>query len=194
MTEYKHYVPLTVKCLEVCGIEHSLRAMRLPKGSENDSFYAKSGSVAMGDKDAALAANLIRAGADHAKAMRGIIAYLEIIMQVGFMIEFETYRHGVECLSTSSAMHGELKDLTGPELAEQKQADLSDKVYTRIITVSYQALRSMYRARKNHRHPDWKVLCKFIEGLPYFDTLIYPEAQKENVSRLLRHLPRVELP
>ncbi len=181
MTESKHYVPLTVECLEVCGVEHSLRAMRLPKKSKGDSglpprFY-------LGTNDAKLASNLIRAGSDHAKAMRGIIAYLEINMQVGFMIEFETYRHGVECLSTSSAMHGELKDLTGVDLADHKQADLPDKVYTRILTVSYQALRSMYKARKNHRHPDWKVFCKFIQGLPYFDVLIYPEINQTNNSK-----------
>lgn len=180
MTDYKHYVPLTIECLEVVGIEHSLRAMRLPKKSEGDSEWDYAPQITIGPNDAKLASNLIRAGADHAKAMRGVIAYLEINMQVGFMIEFETYRHGVECLSTSSAMHGELKDLTGPELAEQKQSDLPDKVYTRILTVSYQALRSMYKARKNHRHPDWRIFCKFIECLPYFDVLIYPEINQPN--------------
>lgn len=188
MTDYKHYVPLTVELLEVCGIEHSLRAMRLPKKSVGDSRWKDmhlqgiKPFFSIGQNDAKLASNLIRAGADHAKAMRGIIAYLKINMQVGFMIEFETYRHGVECLSTSSAMHGELKELTGPELADQKQADLPDKIYTRILTVSYQALRSMYKARKNHRQPDWRIFCKFIEGLPYFDVLIYPEFNGEGVN------------
>jgi hypothetical protein len=107
--------------------------------------------------------------------MRGVIAYIELEMQAGFMIEFETYRHGVECLSTSSSMHNELKGLSGPELAEQKQQDLSSKVYKRIVTISYQALRHMYIERRNHRHPDWRIFSRFVEDLNMFDYLIYPE-------------------
>jgi hypothetical protein len=171
------YIPLTVELNEVCGLEWVVQAMRLPKGSSGDSKWYDGKIMMLGKKDASLASNLVRAGNDHAKAIRGIIAYLEIEMQVGFMIEFETYRHGVECLSTSSAMHVELKHLTGDELAEQKQVDLVDKVYTRSVMISYQALRSMYKARKNHRHPDWRIFCKFIETLPYFDVFIYPEKQ-----------------
>lgn len=155
------------------GLLPSMRAMRLPHGGTSDSTHKK-----LGPKDAKLAAKLVKAGPDHAKAMRGIVVWCELKMQAGWLIEFETYRHGVECLSTSSSMHGELRGLSGRELAKQKQSDLPDKVYTRICTISYQALRSMYRARRRHRHPDWQIFCDFIETLPYFDTLIYPEAQK----------------
>jgi len=181
------YIPIQVELLEVSGILHAMRAMRLPKGSESDSSHSDHWNVEVGSGDIDLASRLIRAGNDHAKAMRGIIAYLEIQMQVGFMIEFETYRHGVECLSTSSAMHGELKELSGIDLAIQKQFDLPNKVYTRILTVSYQALRSMYKARRKHRHPDWQIFCNFIETLPYFDTLIIPEAKKRIEPEVLFH-------
>ena len=157
-------------------------AMRLPKNSENDSTRTFSDTIEIGPKDGKLAKNLIRAGNDHAKAMRGIVVWVELEMQVGFMIELETYRHGVECLSTSSSMHGELKELSGYVLAEQKQADLSDKVYKRAMTVSYQALRSMYRARKKHRMPCWRIFCKWIEELPHFTTLIYPEWDGKGVE------------
>jgi hypothetical protein len=156
------YIPLQVELLEVQGWRPSFDAMRLPLGSQSLSFEA----------DIALASKLIKAGDDHAKAMRGIIAYVKLQMQVGFMIEFETYRAGVECLSTSSAMHTDLKQLQGRELAEKKQADLPLKYYTRIATISYQALRNMYFARRNHRHPDWQIFCNFIEQLPYAAELI----------------------
>ena len=146
-----------------------MKAMRLPKQSEGDSSF---NSGVIGQKDLELASNLVKAGDDHAKAMRGIIVWMELELQVGFMIEFETYRHGVECLSTSSSMHNELKNLKGEELAEQKQADLPDKIYTRILTISYQALRHMYKARRNHKHPDWQIFCDFIETLPYAVSLI----------------------
>lgn len=164
------YIPLKVKCLEIAGLEASMKAMKLPKKGKSDS----SGNT-LGIDDARLAGNLIRGGTDHAKAMRGIVAWIELELQTGWMIEFETYRHGVECLSTSSSMHGELVSLRGPELAEQKQADLPDKVYTRIVTISYQALRSMYRARRRHRHPDWQIFCDYVKTLPWFDELIMPQ-------------------
>lgn len=171
MTEpNKHYKPLEIVDVEVVGMHWSMRAMRLPKKSKGDTqmYYPST----IGPKDLHLASNLVKAGNDHAKAMRGIIVYAEIKLQVGFMIEFETYRHGVECLSTSSSMHCELAQLKGEELAEQKQADLPDKQYTRILTMSYQALRAMYKARRYHRHPDWHIFCDWIETLPYAAELI----------------------
>jgi len=168
--EKQMYKPLVVDLLSVHGVWESMRAMRLPKGGTGDTTRAG----VVGPNDADLAGRLIRAGSDHAKALRGVMVWLEIQMQVGFMIEFETYRHGVECLSTSSAMHGELKKMKGPALAEQKQADLPEKYYTRSLTMSYQALRAMYKARRKHRHPDWQIFCDFIEALPHFNTLINP--------------------
>lgn len=164
------YVPLKVELRNVYGLDESLEAMRVPKKSTGDSLPGM-----LGSKDAQLAGALIKAGDDHAKFVRGVLAYVKIEMQTGWMIEFETYRHGVECLSTSSSMHGELKHLTGVELAEKKQADLPDKVYVRFVYISYQTLRRMYGKRRNHRHPDWQVFCDFIEGLPYFNQLIMPD-------------------
>ena len=173
MTKPNHYKPLEIVDYEVVGIKWAMRAMRLPKKSKGDSRFDDSREgFCIGPRDLHLASNLVKAGPDHAKAIRGIIVYLEIKLQVGFMIEFETYRHGVECLSTSSAMHGELAHLKGEELAEQKQLDLPDKVYTRILTLSYQALRNMYKARRHHRHPDWQIFCDWIETLPYANELI----------------------
>jgi len=168
------YKPLTIIKYRVHGILWAMEAMRLPKGSEGDSW--EPGYLGNpGAKDLKLASNLVKSGDDHAKAMRGIIVYCKYNLQVGFMIEHETYRHGVEILSTSSTMHGELKKLSGPELAKEKQKGLPEKVYTRIALFSYQALRNMYRARRNHRHPDWQIWCCFIESLPYFQELIYPK-------------------
>jgi hypothetical protein len=165
------YKPLKINKHEVNGILWAMKAMRLPKKSKGDSL--EPGYLGNpGPKDLKLASNLVKSGDDHAKAVRGIVVWMEIELQVGFMIEFETYRHGVECMSTSSSMHTELKNLKGAALAEQKQADLPEKVYTRILTISYQALRHIYKARLHHRHPDWRIMTDFIETLPYASELI----------------------
>ncbi len=142
--------------------------MRLPKDRQK---------VSTRDEDILLGSKLVKAGTDHAKFTRGILVYVELKMQVGWMIEFETYRHGVECLSTSSSMHNELASMKGGDLASQKQNDLPLKVYTRICTISYQALRAMYGARRNHRHPDWQIFCDWIETLPLFEELICPDTK-----------------
>lgn len=170
------YAPLEIVDYDIVGMDWAMRAMRLPKQSEGDS--PPHWPNVIGPKDLHLSSNLVKAGDDHAKAIRGIIVYMEIKMQAGFMIEFETYRHGVECLSTTSSMHMELSGLSGAELAEQKQADLSTKVYTRILTASYQALRHMYHARRNHRHPDWRIFCDWIETFPYAAELICVERSR----------------
>lgn len=182
----KHYKQLEIVKHEVHGLAWAMEAMRLPKGSTGDSTRPRWTPQDVGPKDLSLASRLVKAGPDHAKAMRGIVVWLQIKCQVGWLIEFETYRHGVECLSTSSSMHQELKQLTGEELAEQKQADLPDKVYTRSLTISYQALRSMYRARRNHKHPDWRILCDWIETLPCAAELITPPSRMEEKLAELR--------
>ena len=148
------YVPLKVRYTTIAGISEAMIAMRLPKNSKSDT-QDHFGITHLGPE-----------------ALRGIVVWIIMELQVGFMIEFETYRHGVECLSTSSTMHNELASLSGPALAEAKQVGLPTKVYVRSITASYQALRSMYLARRHHRHPDWQIFCDFIERLPYFEELI----------------------
>ena len=169
------YQPAQFKLLNLAGIQESLTAMRFPKQSIGDSI-----GDTIGENDKKLAQRLIKSGDDHAKAIRGIVAWVEIGMQVGFMIEFETYRIGVECLSTTSSMYGELRPLKGVALADQKQKDLPTKYYKRIATINYQAMRRMYYARRFHKHPDWRIFAEFVESLPHFETFIKPRNERRN--------------
>lgn len=43
------------------------------------------------------------------------------------------------------------------------------------MTTNYQQLRTIYRQRKNHRLPEWREFCKWIETLPYAKELITGE-------------------
>lgn len=160
------YTPLKIETLEVCGLSWALRAMRNPLLSHDKSTP---------EADLKLARKLVKAGDEHAKAVRGVIVYLEVEMQIGFMVELDTYRIGVETLSTSSTMYLDHQGTKGPELAAAKQANLPNVVYRRTLMASYQALRRIWWQRRNHRHPDWQVFCDWIETLPHFDDLICPE-------------------
>lgn len=177
------YKPLEIKTIELAGLMSTLKAMRLPKESVGDSQYycdprnyiLTNFHVILGKNDSKLAGNLIRGGNDHAKCMRGVDVWAEMKFQAGWMMQLMEYRYGADSLSTTSTMHNELINLSGFELGEAKQAGLANKIYTRIEKFNYQSLRGIYRARRRHRMQDWRVFCKWIEGLPYFDKLIYPE-------------------
>ena len=159
----KMYKPLEIETLEVVGVKHVFDAMRNPFMSHDKSSDSA---------DLKLASNLVKAGDEHAKAIRGIMVYAKISFGIGFMVEYDTYRIGIETLSTSSTMHMNHKGLKGVELAEAKQANLPNVYYTRTSMISYQTLRRIHKQRRNHRHPDWQIFCDWIETLPSFKELI----------------------
>ena len=175
------YNQIQITLQSVTGIWQSLQAARLSHGSRSDSTPDE-----VGAGDLELARKLILAGDDHAQAMRGIHVHMVLTMCSGFFMQWERYRVGklllgdCENLTTSSQMHTTLKKLTGVELAEQKQNDLPGVSYTEAVDVNYQALRRIYFARRNHAHPDWRILCGWIETLPYFAELIAPARAGEN--------------
>lgn len=41
----------------------------------------------------------------------------------------------------------------------------------RTIMLNYEVLASMYKARKNHKLDEWRMLCEWIEGLPYSELI-----------------------
>lgn len=159
------YKPLQIRTLEVCGVRWALQGMRNPRMSHERSDPAA---------DMALATKLVKAGPEHAKFARSIVVYAEMDCQIGWFVEWATYRIGVEVISTSSTMVMDLKGMKGPELAALKQSMLPDTVYHQTFMASYQALRRIYQQRRNHRHPDWQVYCNWVETLPYFKELIAP--------------------
>lgn len=72
--------------------------------------------------------------------------------------------------------------------AEQLKKDLNDAITKRYLeilysnpagfnitarmTTNYRCLKNIYIQRKNHRLPEWREFCKWIETLPYFEELI----------------------
>ena len=49
------------------------------------------------------------------------------------------------------------------------------------MTTNYRCLKNIWRQRRNHRLPEWRLFCKWIETLPYAKELIcYEEKENEN--------------
>lgn len=40
------------------------------------------------------------------------------------------------------------------------------------LTTNYRALKTVYFQRKNHRLPEWREFCEWVEKLPYFKELV----------------------
>ena len=155
------YKPLKIITTEIGGIYTARKTMRFPMEGRTST-----------KSDVELSKLLQKRGDDHAKHLRSPMVWAILEYGLGFGIELETYNVGVVKLPSTSSMHNELKQLEGVELAEQKQRDLADKVYKRGYVFSYQALSRIYNQRKNHRHPDWKIFCDWVETLPYAEEFI----------------------
>ena len=44
--------------------------------------------------------------------------------------------------------------------------------FTARMTTNYRCLRNIYIQRRNHRLPEWRALCKWVETLPYADIFL----------------------
>ena len=127
------------------------------------------------NEDLLLLSKLIKLGDDEAKSLRGIdITYLLNAPRY-FWHEFVTYRIGNEQLGSQSTMHSAPKFETEQDFIEYKRSIIEGTFQLRMFKTSYQTLRRMYYARRNHRLPEWKEFCKWIEKLPYAKELILIE-------------------
>lgn len=182
---------MEIKTIEIAGLASALEAMRLPFGKDTrseirlrygiladkegnevkDSFGAEC-QIVINPKDLTLLSTLIKRGDEHAKVVRGIVAYAKITAPIYFYRELETYRYGRERLACESTMHIDCKGLSGEELQKAKAEIPMGKEQRTVDMFSYQTLRRIYIQRKGHRLPEWKVFLDWIEGLPFAKDLI----------------------
>jgi hypothetical protein len=134
----------------------------------------------IGEKDLKLAQSLILKGDEHSKFIRGIEVWLELTAPWYWFNELDTYVVGTTPLSSTSSMHIECRNLTGEALQAAKGAIRGDYEYTRIRTFNYQTLRRIYYQRINHRLPEWKQFCSFIDTLPLANELIKIKKEPKN--------------
>jgi hypothetical protein len=86
--------------------------------------------------------------------------------------EMDTYRVGAERLSSESTMHIEGKGMPEEELVKMKEELPEGHMQKRVWMFSYQTLRRIYFQRRNHRLPQWRMFCNWIESLPFAEEFI----------------------
>ena len=163
----------------------ALKALRLPYNKEPKSeidhyLYAMDGSFRqynridfdLDGKDIALMQKLIISGDEHAKPLRGILAYLDITAPIDWWVEAETYEAGHQRLFSASTMNTEGKGLKGHLLREELNKISFGREVRKIDYFSYQTLRRIVRQRYNHRKAEWHFFIDAVRMLPYAEELI----------------------
>lgn len=153
----------------------------------------------LGDRDRELSQKLSKAGTEHRKHLRFIRVWADFCFPRYMWSEIDTYKH-IDKLSCST-MHTIAKndlaifDFVNNSISTEELSVLNSLISTyqknkdmnaflelkarlpegflqlRSISTNYEALLAMYCQRKNHRLPEWKIICDWILELPYFKQL-----------------------
>lgn len=180
---------IQVKILEVNGLEIAARYVGLPVGSVGPEQVARPTTG-----DLAKLNRLIALGDEHAKIMRQVVVHMEITAPRYWLQQLATYQVGVEMYS-GSTMHTLLRNppdfgdfapgttfspglagALGSQDLRRAKANLPEGyLQTRLVMVSYQALRRMWLQRRKHRLPEWAEFIEALHELPYCEDLIFVE-------------------
>lgn len=176
---------MKIELLEISGMVSALKALRLPYNKEPMSeidhyLYAMDGSFRQYNridfdhegKDIALMQKLIISGDEHAKPLRGILAYLDITAPIDWWVEAETYEAGHQRLFSASTMNTEGRGLKGHALRRELNSISFGREVRKIDYFSYQTLRRIVRQRYNHRKAEWHFFIGAVRKLPYAKELI----------------------
>ena len=176
---------MKIELLEISGMVSALKALRLPYNKEpmseiEHSWHERDGVFSqlnriyfdLDGKDIALMQRLIISGDEHAKPLRGILAYLDITAPIDWWVEAETYEAGHQRLFSASTMNTEGRGLKGHLLREELNKISFGREVRKIDYFSYQTLRRIVRQRYNHRKAEWHFFIDAVRKLPYAEELI----------------------
>lgn len=137
-------------------------------------------------------------GSGHDNYLNGIIVQFDLTCSIKMWTEAERY-HFLDFVSSQSTMHriaqlepnAQCNEYVLPDLIvilrrliQRYNSNPTPENYLAILynvpvgyeltarmTTNYRQLKTIYHQRKNHRLPEWREFCKWIEKLPYFEEL-----------------------
>lgn len=181
-----------VKNVCVYGLDESVKASKYPMAVDTEQCTDE-----ITDRTRSLAAR--EKGSGHDQFLTGIIVQFDLTLSIKAWVEAERY-HWLDFVSSQSTMHrvamldidkqcnGYVTENTKRELQRLKDAYNADKTpenYLRVLynvpagftltarmTTNYRQLKTIYSQRKNHRLPEWRGFCKWIETLPHAEFIV----------------------
>ena len=181
--------------VRVYGLNESIKRSRYPMAVDTDSCSSEPTTTTY-----KLAQSPV--GSGHDNWLNGVVVQFDLTFTNKAWVEAERY-HFLDFVSSQSTMHRITKfnldkayiDYTDPRIIEimqqlvaQYNADPTPDNYLKVLysnpagfkitagmTTNYRQLKTIYYQRKNHRLPEWRVLCEWITTLPLFKELILNE-------------------
>lgn len=176
-----------VSNVHVYGLEESIRASKYPMSIDTASC-----TTAVTERVKALAS--APKGEGHDQFLTGIVVQFDLTFSNKAWVEAERY-HFLDFVSSQSTMHritmldphvqcNEYVDRRVIDILSEKIAaykvDPSKEAYLEVLynipagfrltarmTTNYRQLKTIYAQRKNHRLPEWRTFCKWLETLPH---------------------------
>lgn len=185
--------------VNVYGLENAIVGSKYPMAvdlsSLTDELTDRCISLAQSEK-----------GSGHDNWLNGVIVQFDLTFTNKAWVEAERY-HFFEFISSQSTMHRITKfDLDRSyieyvddriieimkELVNEYNKNQTPENYLRVLysnpagfrltakmSTDYRQLKTMYFQRKNHRLPEWRIFCKWIETLPHSELITGKEKGEE---------------
>lgn len=181
--------------VKVYGLEDSIKASKYPMSVDiekcTDEITPRVKSLGSSE-----------IGTGHDQFLIGIIVQFDLSFTIKAWVEAERY-HFFDFVSSQSTMHrigkfsltlqcNDYVDSTLINIVQSKklayEANPTPENYLKLLynipvgfqltarmTTNYRQLKTIYHQRKNHRLPEWREFCEWIETLPRFKELILNE-------------------
>lgn len=178
--------------VNVFGLENAIRGSKFPMAV--DISKCTSTASEMTKKLASCPT-----GTAHDQWLTGVIVQFDLSFTIKVWTEAERY-HFFDFISSQSSMHriakfdvkkqcikyvtqntinevNRLKDIYNNDPTPENYLYLLYNVpvgfrLTAAMTTNYRQLKTIYYQRRNHRLPEWREFCKWVETLPMFKELI----------------------
>jgi hypothetical protein len=184
---------------QVYGLDDSVKASKYPMAvnTENCTPYIT-------DRVKKLAS--CPTGTGHDRFLTGIIVQFDLTFSIKAWVEAQRY-HFLDFVSSQSTMHRITKfdiskqcnEYVNPYIisiirgmVEEYNSNPTHEQYLYVLynipagfqltarmTTNYRQLKTIYQQRKNHRLPEWREFCHWIESLPYSGLITGKEGEAD---------------
>lgn len=181
--------------VKVYGLGKSIKASKYPMAIDTTACNAEV-------TDTVKKLGSCEPGTGHDQFLTGIIVQFDLTFSLKAWTEAQRY-HFLDFVSSQSTMHRIAKldvqkqcnEYVDPEVIEilkrkiqEYEEDKTPENYLRILynvptgyrltarmTTNYRQLKTIYGQRKNHRLPEWREFCEWVETLPLFKEICLGE-------------------
>ena len=177
--------------VKVYGLEDSIRRAKYPMSTDISKLNCEltKGIKVLGNS---------KKGEGHDNFLNGIIVQFDLTFTIKAWTEEERY-HFIDFISSQSTIHriakfdvekqvisyvtqntinevNRLKDIYNENPTDENYLTLLYNVpvgfrLTAGMTTNYRQLKTIYSQRKNHKLPEWREFCAWVETLPMFKEL-----------------------